>query len=402
MEMQEKKVTPLGAILISLFIVGCLYGAYYFFFKSKGEEPKLPFQTKKQKQSQTTDHEITNGIEIGIAYGTEKKRWLEWAVDQFSQTEDGKKIKINLIPMGSLEGAQALLAGDKRIHVWSPASALYKDVFNQEWEVKQGPNPIVREEALALSPMVFVFWDERYQAFINKYKTVTFATIKQALDEKGGWDAIAGKPDWGLFKFGHTHPNQSNSGLMTLVLMADDYHKKCAGLEMKDIVNVDFQDFMTGIERGVSGLSNSTGNMMREMVLKGPSSYDVLFVYESVVIDYLRNAEGRWGTLRVVYPPQNMWNDNPYYTVNAAWSTKDHQKAAGIFLDFLLTEPVQKESLKHGFRPGNPAVPIRFAESPFVQFQKYGLKIDLTTMCPPPKAEVINNLLASWQRSIGS
>jgi hypothetical protein len=56
--------------------------------------------------------------------------------------------------MGSLEGAQALLAGDERITVWSPASSNYRDVFEQDWEVKQGGKPILRGEALALSPMV--------------------------------------------------------------------------------------------------------------------------------------------------------------------------------------------------------------------------------------------------------
>ena len=46
-------------------------------------------------------------------------------------------------------------------------------------------------------------------------------------------------------------------------------------------------------------------------MLKGPSSYDAVFVYESVAIDYLKNAEGRWGALHIIYPAYNMWNDNP-------------------------------------------------------------------------------------------
>ena len=122
--------------------------------------------------------------------------------------------------MGSLEGAHAILNGDKRINVWSPASAAYKDTFVQEWQVKNSGDPIMKEEPLALTPMVFVVWDERYQAFIQKYKVMNLDTINQALQEKTGWDAIAHQPDWGLFKFGHTHPNESNSGLMTIVLAA--------------------------------------------------------------------------------------------------------------------------------------------------------------------------------------
>ena len=104
--------------------------------------------------------------------------------------------------------------------------------------------------------------------------------------------------------------------------------------------------------------------MMRDMVLRGPEPFDALFVYESVVIDYLKSAEGRWGELRVVYPQHNMWNDNPYYILDAPWSSADQRKAAGAFLDFLLSEPVQKQSLEHGFRPGNPEVPIKFAGQP--------------------------------------
>ncbi|HSS79138.1 MAG TPA: hypothetical protein VLV54_20630 [Thermoanaerobaculia bacterium] len=121
-----------------------------------------------------------------------------------------------------------------------------------------------------------------------------------------------------------------------------------------------------------------------------------------MAIDYLKNAEGRWGELRVVYPKRNLWNENPYYILNATWSSPERQQAAGRFLDFLLSEPIQKQSLVHGFRPGNPAVPVRFPGSPFDALKRFGLSVDLGTMCEAPKAEVINNLLQWWQRSVGT
>src|SRR5258705_2193711 len=103
--------------------------------------------------------------EIGIAYGTEKKLWLEWAAKEFANSDAGRKVRVNLLPMGSLEGAQALLAGDQRVNVWSPASSLYKDSFVQDWTLKYSKAPIVKEESLALTPMVFIMWNERYEAF---------------------------------------------------------------------------------------------------------------------------------------------------------------------------------------------------------------------------------------------
>ena len=386
------KLTALGKIFVALFVLACVAGAYYLFLGKKALE-----QTR-----QVTGNLIGGGpqVEIGIAYGTEKQRWLEWAVAEFAKTSDGKRITVDLIPMGSLEGAHAILNGDKRINVWSPASAAYKDIFVQEWEVKNGGgNPIVKEEPLALTPMVFVVWDERYKAFIQKYKVMSLDTINQALQEKSGWAAIANQPDWGLFKFGHTHPNESNSGLMTLVLAAYGYNHKTRDLTVGDVVNAGFQQWLTSLERSTTGFSNSTGNMMKEMVLKGPSSYDALMVYESVAIDYLKNAEGRWGELRVVYPEYNAWNENPYYIVDVPWGTADQRKAAQTFLDFLLSERIQKEALVHGFRPANPSVPVKFAGSPFEKYAQNGVQVDLQKICEPPKAEVVNNLLQSWQRS---
>jgi hypothetical protein len=388
------KLTALGKIFIALFVAACLGGAIYRFgverssTASSGGDP-----------SSAPGRVTTGGMRLGIAYGTEKKRWLEWAAAEFGNTREGRNVNIDLIPMGSLDGAHALLSGDQRIQVWAPASALYKDSFVQDWQVKYSGNPILREERLALSPMVFVMWDERYQEFVKKYPKLSFKTIVDAEQQKGGWDAIAGKPEWGFFKFGHTHPAQSNSGLMTLALAAYDYTHKTRDLALQDIVGVAFQEWLEKLERGVAGMSDSTGNMMKEMVLKGPSSFDVLFVYESVVIDYLKNAEGRWGQLRVIYPEYNAWNDNPYYIIDAPWDSPAQRKAAQSFLDFLLTERIQKESLVHGFRPANPSVPVKFAGSPFSDYARYGIQDSLGNMCDPPKAEVLNNLLTSWQRT---
>lgn len=404
-------LTVLGKLIILLIIGGCFYGAYALLLKAPPANSGMTSNGGQRPESNTSGAPGPNATqpppsqastaEIGIAYGTEKKSWLTWALAEFQKTLQGSRIKLSLIPMGSLEGGQAAVAGDKRIHVWSPASAIYKDTFVVDWEAKHGSNPILREDVLALSPMVFVMWEERYQGFIKKYQEVNFKTLGLALQEKGGWNAIAGKAEWGLFKAGHTHPNLSNSGMVTLALMANDYHGKNRGLELKDVLDTGFQNWMQEFERGVSGLSNSTGNMMKEMVLKGPSSFDVVIVYENVAIDYLKGAQGRWGDLRVIYPKMNMWNDNPYYILNAPWSSSEQREAAGVFLDFLMSEPIQRQALEHGFRPGNPQVPVNQAESPFMLLKKYGLQLEIPAVCEPPKSEVVYNLLSSWQRSQG-
>jgi ABC-type Fe3+ transport system substrate-binding protein len=390
------KPTVLGKVAILLFIVACGYGAYRMYVQHR--PAAAPVTAAGSSPGGETFGAAAPEAEIGIAYGTEKKLWLEWAAKEFAGTDAGRKVRVNLLPMGSLEGAQALLAGDQRIQVWSPASSMYKDSFVQNWSLKYGKSPIAKEDSLALTPMVFIMWNERYQAFQKKYGEVSFDTITNALGEQTGWQGIAGKPEWGLFKFGHTNPNSSNSGLVTLVLMSYEHARKTKGLTAADVVDAGFQQQLGTIEKAVT-LSDSTGTMMREMVLKGPSAYDTLFAYESVAIDYLRSAAGRWGDLHVVYPKLNMWNDNPYYIIDATWVSADQRKAAEAFLEFLMSDRVQRQALVHGFRPGNPNVPVMFPESPFVVYQKYGLKNDIGTVCENPPGDVLNNLIASWQRA---
>jgi serine/threonine protein kinase len=347
---------------------------------------------------------VPERVTINIAFGTEKEKWLKEALAAFEQTEAGRRSHINLVGMGSVEGAQAILdgPGEIPIHVWSPASSAYRDVFEQEWRIKYGKDPIIRAETLALTPMVFVLWKSRYDAFRARYGNVSFQTISQAMHEPGGWGTIGGQPSWGLFKFGHTHPNKSNSGLLTLALMAYEFSHKERGLTTADVTQAAFQEWLKEFEKGVArpggSLTHSTGTLMREMVLRGPSQYDCLMVYENLAIDYLDDARQRWGDLQVVYPPENLWNEHPYYILNVPWSGPERREVAESFLEFLLTEPIQRQALVHGFRPGNSKVPVRLPESPLIRHAEQGLLIDLDRVCEPPRAEVVYDLIGSFRR----
>jgi hypothetical protein len=382
-----------------------LAGVFAVFWRR--ETPPLHGVTGSQgASSPAAGAPVDAPVTVNIVYGTEKQAWLEMALAEYRKRPEGRGVTINLIGMGSVEGAQAVLAGEKPVpvHVWSPASSAYRDVFESEWRVKYGGgrSPIGRAENLALTPMVFVLWKERYEAFVKKYGKVTFRHLAEAVQEPTGWGAIAGKPEWGVFKFAHTHPNKSNSGFLSLVLMAYEFSGKHRGLTLSDITDAKFQAWLRAFERGVTrhggSLTHSTGTMTREMVLRGPSQYDCLVLYENLAVDNVAKARDRWGDLYVAYPEPNLWNDHPYYVLDAPWCGPAERAAAGRFLDFLLTEPVQRQALEHGFRPGNPAVPVRSADSPLVRAEAFGVRIDVPPIAEPPRAEVVDNLLSTFQR----
>jgi hypothetical protein len=131
-------------------------------------------ETKAKSQELYQEYAPEQDIEIGVAYGTEKRKWFEWAVKEFAGTEVGRGVKVKLIPMGSIEGARAVLGGDRRIHVWSPASSLVEGLLNGPWEREHDNSPILSDAPLALTPMVVVMWQDRYELFAAKYKEVNY------------------------------------------------------------------------------------------------------------------------------------------------------------------------------------------------------------------------------------
>ena len=228
--------------------------------------------------------------------------------------------------------------------------------------------------------MVFVFWKDRYEAFLEVLETVNFRTLAEAMQEPGGWATIAGKPEWGLFRFAHTDPAKSNSGLMLLVLMAYEFAGKQRGLTLADITRADSR-----VAPGVRARDHPArrhADREHRHLDGGDGPPRPLAVRLPGALrepgDRLHGGrDERWGTegrAQVVYPEPNLWNEHPYYILDVPWSDGRQHEAAAEFLGFLMSEPVQHRALEHGFRPGNPAVPVESPESPLVRHQKYGIK----------------------------
>ena len=66
------------------------------------------------------------------------------------------------------------------------------------------------------------------------------------------------------------------------------------------------------------------------MILKAPASYDIVMAYENLALDWMEAAKSRTNTggFQLIYPKRNLWNDNPYYILDAPWSSEEHKKNA--------------------------------------------------------------------------
>ena len=347
-----------------------------------------------------------SATQISMLYSTEKKEWIEAAKAKFAV--DHPEIDVQLEGLGSLAAEQAILDGKKKPTVWSPADSLVLGMLVSDWDVRYH-TPIVGSGAdapqpLLISPLVFAVWQDR--ADVLKKNSggagLSWKSIHTAVVSNQGWPAVGGKSEWGFVKLGHTDPTQSNSGIQALLLMTMEYYGKTTGLTVDDILNPDYQKFISGLEGGVPRFESSTGTFMTDMVRFGPSKYDIAVVYENLAISQLANAQGRWGNLVVEDPQTTLWSDHPAVLMTGDWVTPAQTAAARTWIAFLESRPMQEQALTWGFRPADPGVPLKTNDpnNPFTKYAAQGVRVEIPPVASPPDAPVVQNLLTMWTRVV--
>ena len=343
-------------------------------------------------------------VTVTFVYGTEKRDWVEAAAESFRSKH--RDIELKLVGQGSLESAQAILEGKLQPTAWAPADSLAMSLLESDWRTKNGTALFgTGEDApapLVISPLVFVAWDDRAEVLAKLGGGhITWKALHQALSADQGWPAIGGKAEWGFVKFGHTDPTRSNSGLQALVSMTYDYYGRTQ-LTVGDLLDPKYQAWIKAIEKGVTRFEASTGTFMTDMVRFGPSRYDLALVYESLAVSQLENAQGRWGNLKLYYLPTTLWSDHPGAVLQGSWVTPEQRKAARAWLQHLRSREVQEQALRLGFRPADPAVPLKNQDpsNPFNRLGPYGLQLDLPPAAPSPDGAIVRNLLSMWTRTV--
>ena len=363
-------------------------------------------------------------ITVTIWYSTEKKLWFEEAVRRYMATtprQGRRPIQVVLRGLGSREISERIAAQDWRSDgqptAVSPAAGIWVEALRTNWAARGNQGQVIdpaQATPLALTPLVLVAWEERARFLWPDGKNIVWTNLHDALADDRGWPAVvqrAGFADtsaeaqraqsWGTVKLGHTSPLISNSGTQLLLLMAYAFHGKTSGLTVADLQNTEFIAWMRDIERAVPKFGDSTSAFMDELVRFGPSQYDVVATYENLAIENIDSAR-RWGTLRVYYPPATMFSDHPYATLDGPWVAPEQRAAAQQFRDFLLSRQMQELALQFGFRPADPNVAISSSEpnNPFVKYAASGIRTDVGGQVATPNGEVLNTLLAVWQREI--
>ena len=338
-------------------------------------------------------------IELTFLYGSEKEEWIKDVTDGFNKSGakvGGKAVTVKGMPEGSGECIDDLLSERVKADLVSPASGAFILLGNAQSKEKAGKELVGPTKNLVLSPVVIAMWKPMAEALGWPDKPVGWADIRAMATAKDGW-ASKGKGQWGSFKFGHTHPDHSNSGLITVLAELYAGAGKTEGLTVADVANPKIGEFMHDIEKSVVHYGSSTGFFGKKMFANGPQYLSAAVLYENMVIESYGDQYKDKLPFPVVaiYPKEGtFWSDHPVGVVQRDWVTPERKEAAQLYIDYLLKDEQQQKALKYGFRPGLEKVKLG---APIDADHGVNPKEPKTVLDPPP-VDVMKAGLDAWRQ----
>ena len=342
----------------------------------------------------TADARPTTPVELTILYSSEKKTWLAEQMAAFhGALRDGRPIHVTGKAVGSGEAMTAILDGSEKPVVFSPASTAYTTLLDHAWQSRDNhTKPVAtKAEPLVLSPIVIAMWKPMAEALGWPGKPLGWADILAVSRDPKGWSS-KGRPEWGDMKLGHTRPETSSSGLLSVLAIAYAGAHTTRGLTAADLPKV--EPFMGSVEDAIVHYGTSTGFFADKMIEHGPSYLSAAVLYENLVIEsYAKNPPM---PLVAIYPVEGtFWADHPYAVLDAPWVEPAQREAAAAFLAFLKDKPQQQRAMELGFRPVDPSIKIA---APVDSAHGVDPK-QPQTLLEVPDAATLEALLATWPKT---
>jgi Ca-activated chloride channel family protein len=361
-----------------------------------------------------------NAIQISIVYSPEFGPFMPQVMDQFNQSYAQGRNPVTGANLASgerpiyitgrdassgtvMQGiVNAIIAPNnqnvERPTIFSPSVSHWLALAN--FQSGRQLFDLANTQGTALAPVVMAIWESRLNAIRETvgYDNVGWEELLQVLNSPNGWQ------DFGLpnartqVYYGHTDPYVSSTALSTLI--AEFYASARANgfteraLTIDEVRDAEVQDGVREIELLIRHYSSRTTEF-REYIAQGTDYLDFVALEENDLI-YINQGKTSLQPpekLVALYPKEGtFWHEHPMGIVNADWVTAEQREAARVFVEFMLTEPIQRIVMDNGFRPANPNVPLGF---PFVP--ENGIAVEgPSEVLDVPAPEVIAEIQQSW------
>jgi Ca-activated chloride channel family protein len=332
-----------------------------------------------------------------------KQDWVNEVVESFNAegktVADGRPIVVVAYHVGSGSSMNDILDGEIQPTVWSPGSQLWVTRINQAWSDRAGRNLIPSEcPATIRVPLAIAMWEPMARAMGWPDTPIGWNDLAALSNNPEGWGAY-GHPEWGQFKFGHPHPEHSNSGMLSLVAEVYAAAEVTEGLTVEGVNSETVAERVGAVERNVFHYGRKDTDILTRMTQRGPDYLHAVTSYESNVIKWNSDhVDELQFPLVAIYPAGGtFWVQNPYCVLDAEWVSPEQAEAAVIFRDYLLSPPQQARTIKWGLRPADESValqsPIDLAHGAVPAITQKDVP-----HLPYPSDEIINHIIDTWHQ----
>jgi Ca-activated chloride channel family protein len=297
-----------------------------------------------------------NAVRLPFAYSPEKEKLLVPLIREFNREDGEAFVEGEVVSSGEAESKIA----DGRLEpvIWSPASSLWGRLLNFDAD-----RPLASDDnpSIVRTPLVIAMWEPFAKALGWPREQIGFEQVIRLARSNQGF-AEFGHPEFGSFKYVHTNPDFSTSGLSAVVAEYYAATGKKEGLTESDVRSSKARQIVRDIERSIVHYGDTTLFIADQMRANGPGYASAVAMEEVTLLDF-NKRRGPQPKLVALYPPEGtFYSDNPFIVLNAPWVSSAQRAAARRFGDFLAERISPEVAARSGFRPADldqePVAPV--------------------------------------------
>jgi Ca-activated chloride channel family protein len=385
--------------VFALIILGALLVVFAgVFFQAVDQESQ-----KDDSDSSVGTPLPADAVVVEIHSSNTKADWMDQVVASFNagdHTVNGKPIAVTVAHVGSGSSMDNILEGKIKPVVWSPGSDLWVTRINQTWQDRSGGRLINAECPATLRlPLAIAMWRPMAEALGWPDTPIGWDDLAALSTNPDGW-AAHGHPEWGQFKFGHPHPEHSNSGMLSLVAEVYSAAGLTEGLTVDAVKSQTVIEDVGAVEQMVFHYGRTDTDILLRMTQRGPQYLHAVTSYEANVIKWNRDhrSELRFPLVAIYPDGGTFWVENPYCILDGAnWVSDEQEQAAEIFREYLLSAEQQALAVDWGLRPANTSVALH-APIDLVHGAVPAVTIDQVPHLAYPSDEVVGHIVDVWHQ----
>jgi Ca-activated chloride channel family protein len=362
---------PWGVAVVALAVV--IFGVLVYAATRPCPDPIFPWhcpQTSAAPPAGTaTLPPNAIGQEVVISFYTSdtKANWINDVTADFNAagktTPSGQRIRVDVTQGDSGDLKEELLAGQIQPTVFSPGEMSWVNEADEVWQQRENRRLVTGDcPPTAIAAIGFGMWKPMAEAMGWPDQPIGWKEIIDLANDPDGWGRY-GHPEWGPFKFGHTHPLESNTGRLAIISLAYWALGRTDGLTPELVKSPSVITAIQQLELHTEHYGDSTRQLFARMVELGPGYLSAGTTSETNLLitnSVNKDNPNLWSPLVFIIPSDGaFWSNNPYCVLDADWVTAEQREAAQVYKEYLLAEDQQRIAMQvHGLRPTNPRVAL--------------------------------------------